>query len=320
MSPRLTIIIPCYNCAATLREAVESCYSQGFLETEFEIVLCDDASRDSTAALIATLQREHQNIRALRHETNRGGGAARNTAAQAAQAPVIFCLDSDDLLPPGTLRDMLEYLTTHHLDGVGIHHSTKFRGTDTTAIERTDTFAHAGERIPLENLLQKNNELCSLYSVFMFTKTAFITCGGYPEHHGFDTQGFAWRFLCAGLVAHVCPESRYLHRIEFHQSYYLREYSDGKLNLNWQAVLLEHQHLFTPEIRTFIFSYPVRDFTRSLFFELCQRDEVFLPPRARAYGTSVLGLAQPHIKPISRNSLLGILLRSKARLRRLWHM
>jgi glycosyltransferase involved in cell wall biosynthesis len=319
MNPKLTIIIPCYNCAATLREAVDSCYTQGLLPSEFEIVLCNDASTDDTAQIISHLEKDYANIRTITHPTNRGGGAARNTAARAAAAAIIFCLDSDDLLPPGTMRAMLEYLKKHNLDGVGIHHSTKFRGIDTSDIDRTDTFAHAGEQIPLENLLQKNDQLCSLYSVFMFTKAAFEKCGGYPEHHGFDTQGFAWRFLCAGLCAHVCPESRYLHRIEFHQSYYLREYSDGKLNINWRAVLVEHEHLFTKDTIDFIKTYPVRDFTQSLFFELCRRTEVFLPASDRYYGKSQITTTAPKTSPISRDSFLGVMLRARGRLRKLWH-
>jgi glycosyltransferase involved in cell wall biosynthesis len=318
MTPKLTVIIPCYNCVATLREAVDSCYQQGFSPEEFEIVLCNDASTDTTATLLGELQSAHPNIRVITHESNRGGGAARNTAARAATAPVIFCLDSDDIVPPNTLRTMLDYLMTHNLDGVGIHHSIKFRGTDTTNVDHTDTFAYAGERIPLENLLQHDNQLCSLYSVFMFTKAAFLTCGGYPENHGFDTQGFAWRFLCAGLSAHVCPESTYLHRIEFHQSYYLREYSDGKLNINWQAVLLEHEHLFTTDTVQFIKTFPIRDFTKSLFFELCRRADVFVAPMSRHYGQSLIAPTPPSIQPIPRNSFQGIALRIRGRLRRLW--
>lgn len=319
MNPSLSVIIPCYNCARTLREAVVSCYEQGFTPEEFEIVLCDDASTDDTASIISSLQTTYANIRVVSHPQNRGGGAARNSAAHAAAAPVIFCLDSDDLLPPGTLRTMLDYLQAHHLDGAGVHHSIKFRGTDTTDIDRTDTFAHAGEHIPLENLLQKNNELCSLYSVFMFTKAAFLACGGYPEHHGFDTQSFAWRFLCAGLTAHTCPTTTYLHRIEFHQSYYLREYADGKLNLNWQAVLLEHKHLFTPSTGEFIERYPVQNFTRSLFAELCNRTEVFLPEAERTYGKSILGRKAENPKEaIHRNSPRGIMYRLIYRMTSLW--
>ena len=50
--PKLSITIPCYNCEKTLREAVESCYKQGFEnENDFEIVMVDDGSKDGTREL-----------------------------------------------------------------------------------------------------------------------------------------------------------------------------------------------------------------------------------------------------------------------------
>jgi glycosyltransferase involved in cell wall biosynthesis len=270
MSYKLSVIIPCFNCTQTLEEAVESCFDQGFLETEFEVVLCDDASSDDTPELLTKLSQQYPNVRTVTHPTNRGGGAARNTAARAASAPVIFCLDSDDLLPTGTLRTMYNCLTIHHLDGVGLHHSTKFRGTNITDVVRVDTFSYAGERIPLENLLQKNNDLCSLY---------------------------------------------YLHRVAFHQSYYLREYRDGRENINWQAIFLEHLHLFSPVAQTLITNFPARDFTRSLFEELKALPTVLIDPSEQP---ALLGksrsLSQPLPTPIPRNSIRGILLRIRAKL------
>jgi glycosyltransferase involved in cell wall biosynthesis len=312
---KLSIIIPGYNCERTLREAFESCYRQGLADDEFEVVMVDDGSTDGTRALMETLAGERANVRLVFHEVNRGGGAARNSAARAAAAPVIFCLDSDDVLPPDTLRKMHDFLLQKNADGVGLHYSTKFNGTDPKDIDRVDTFACAGERIPLENLLQKNNELCSLYSVFMFTRAAFAKAGGYPEHHGFDTQGFAWRFLAAGLTAYVCPETNYLHRINFHQSYCLREYKDGKLNINWQDILLEHEHLLTPSAREFIRRYPVRDFTRNLFYDLCQREDVFLPEADREYGKSTLASQKPSVRPVPINSPFGLYYRLRNKLR-----
>lgn len=315
--PLLSVIIPCYNCAKTLREAVDSCYAQGFEEDSFEIVMVNDASTDDTKPLTESLAKEHKNIRVLDHDKNQGGGAARNTAARTAIAPVIFCLDSDDILPLNTLRKMYDFLVKEGADGVGLHHSTKFRGTNTTDIAYRNTFSYAGEIIPLESLLQRNDVLCSLYSVFMYTKAAFLKCGGYPTNHGFDTQGFAWRFLAAGLKAYTCPDTDYLHRVEFHQSYYLREHAGGKININWQAVLLEHAHLFTPEAIKLIKNYPVRDFTRSLFAELCEMHHVFLPETERNYGQSTFSSTKITTESIGRSSFLGIVLRIKHKLLRL---
>lgn len=311
MKPLLSIIIPCYNCDQTLREAVDSCYTQGFSEREFEIVLVDDCSSDTTKSLLLSLAQEKKNVRAFFHNQNQGGGATRNTATDHARADVVFCLDSDDVLPPHTLNKMLSFLQAKDADGVGVHHSKKFKGTNITDIGWEDTFAYAGEQIPIENLLQQHGTMCSLYSVFMYTKKAFYACGRYPTHHGFDTQGFAWRFLAAGLKAYTCPNTCYLHRINFHQSYYLREDAGGKINFNWQLILLEHTQLFTPDTLLFIKNYKVRDFTSSLYADLCAREKVFVDESIRKYKPGSPALIHHNHSPISRSSLQGIYLRLK---------
>jgi hypothetical protein len=73
--------------------------------------------------------------------------------------------------------------------------------------------------------------------------------GGYPTHHGFDTQGMAFRFLCSGLTAYTCPETRYYHRVEVPNSYYMREYAAGMINWNWFCVLDEHIYVFTNAVK-----------------------------------------------------------------------
>ncbi len=307
---KLSIIIPCYNCEKTLLEAVESCYKQGFSEDEFEIVMVDDGSDDNTRGIMKEAAIAHNNIRTFFHEINKGGGATRNTATQNANADIIFCLDSDDLLPPNTLKKMHTHLTEKNCDGVGIHKSIKFIGNNTNNISCTHIFNRVNEKIEIEDLLQKKG-LCSLYSTFMFTKKAFKKAGGYPTEHGFDTQGFAWRFLAAGLYAETCPDAAYLHRVQFHESYYLREFNNGKVNFNWQKIFFENIHLFSDDTQRFILSFNCSDFTRDIFSELTSRNAVFTSETDRKKIT----ITTTEVNPISRNSLRGLWLRIKYRIR-----
>jgi len=55
MSLKLSIIIPCYNCAETVEESVRSCFTQGFSKDEFEIVMVDYFSTDLTWDLLTKL-------------------------------------------------------------------------------------------------------------------------------------------------------------------------------------------------------------------------------------------------------------------------
>lgn len=314
---KLTVIIPCYNCEATLREAVESCYRQGFSPEEFEIVMVDDGSTDGTKKLMEALALEHKNIRTVFHEKNKGGGATRNTANEHASADKIFCLDSDDILPENALSKMVALMDEKKCDGVGIHRSIKFIGSDPSNIDRVDTFGYAGEIIPFESLLQKDGVLSPLYSTFMHTKAAFLKTGGYPTTHGFDTQGFAWRFLAAGLTAYGCPDAEYLHRTHFNKSYYLREAEGGKINYNWQDILKEHLFLFDDETQKFITSFDCRDFSRNLFNELRARKTIFKENYLSLLGTPpVIAEAPSSRKFIKQKSLAGLFIRARGKARK----
>ena len=275
MNPKLSVIIPCFNSAGTLEEAVSSCYIQG-LGKDFEIVIVDDASTDNTKGVMRALAEKHPEVKLFFHEKNKGGGAARNTAVQNAAGDLIFCLDSDDLLGEGTLKKMLDLQISKKADGVGVSDSVKFRGRNIRDISFTNRLSHAGERIPFENLLQKDGALCSLYSTFLFTKEAFSVAGGYPTDHGFDTQGFAWRFLANGLSAYTCPGTTYLHRIDFHKSYYLREYEAGKINHNWFKIYEEFLFLFDEGTRKDILDFNLNDPVHFLNTFIEKRSDIFI--------------------------------------------
>jgi glycosyltransferase involved in cell wall biosynthesis len=254
----LSIIIPCYNCEKTLKEAVTSCFNQN-IPVPFEIIMVDDCSHDTTWSIMQKLATTHPEIKIYKHSKNQGGGATRNSAVKYSSGDVIFCLDSDDLLGPHTLGRMYTFLISHKLDGVGIHISKKFNGTNIDDIARIDTFGYTNSIIPKNALLEKKGgAMCPLYSTFMHTKKAFMICGGYPTHHGFDTQGFAWRFLMSNLRAQTCADTTYLHRINFHKSYYIREYESGRSNYNWLNIFLEHLPSFPQNIQDLIFNFDIR--------------------------------------------------------------
>ncbi|MFA6158117.1 MAG: glycosyltransferase family 2 protein [Candidatus Paceibacterota bacterium] len=275
MKPEITIIIPCYNCEGTLREAVESCFVQG-LES-FEIVMVDDGSTDETLALMEKLATEHPEIRIFRQGQNLGGGATRNRAVQESASDIIFCLDSDDALGTGTLLKMLSYLKDHKLDGVGVSTSIKFKGTQRSNVAYTTSFKRIGEKIELEDIFNVDSSRCSLYSVFMHTRRAFDIMGGYPTDHGFDTQCFALRFLANGLAAHACPDTTYFHRVNYHRSYYIREYEDGRANHNWMRIYDEFLYLFNASTQDKMLGFDFNGSTKPLNAVINEIKDPFAP-------------------------------------------
>lgn len=105
---RVSVIIPAYNVAPYIREAIASALSQTL--TDFELVVVDDGSTDRTAEIVRAV--DDPRIR-LVQQTNQGSGAARNRGLAETTAPYVSFLDGDDLWLPGKLEAQAEWLDRH---------------------------------------------------------------------------------------------------------------------------------------------------------------------------------------------------------------
>jgi glycosyltransferase involved in cell wall biosynthesis len=104
--PMVSAIIPTHNRAAMLSRAIRSVQSQTY--PHFEIIVVDDASQDSTREVVESFH--DPRIRYIRHDTNKGGSAARNTGIRAATGEFIAFLDDDDEWEPEKTEEQLEVL------------------------------------------------------------------------------------------------------------------------------------------------------------------------------------------------------------------
>jgi glycosyltransferase involved in cell wall biosynthesis len=104
MVPLVSVIIPTYNRADLVRQAVASVKAQTY--RDFEIVVVDDGGTDGTFEALAAWPE----LRLLRHAGRRGVSAARNTGIAAARGQWLAFLDSDDLWLPDKLARQMAYL------------------------------------------------------------------------------------------------------------------------------------------------------------------------------------------------------------------
>jgi glycosyltransferase involved in cell wall biosynthesis len=106
--PRVTIGLPVYNGERFLADAVESVLQQTF--TDFELVICDNASTDRTPEIIESYARRDPRIRHVRNAVNIGAAANFNAAFELGRAPYFKWMAHDDLCAPDFLRRCVEAL------------------------------------------------------------------------------------------------------------------------------------------------------------------------------------------------------------------
>ncbi|MGW3955257.1 glycosyltransferase family 2 protein [Streptomyces sp. NPDC004752] len=106
MTPDVTVTVIVYNDAARLPRAVASLRQQ--THADIEIIISDDHSTDETPFVARALAARDDRIRYLRLDRNSGGcSAPRNRALDAARAPYLMFLDSDDELPANAVELLL---------------------------------------------------------------------------------------------------------------------------------------------------------------------------------------------------------------------
>ncbi len=104
--PRVSVVMPCYNGADSVRRAIDSVLAQTC--SGFELVVVDDASTDGTPEIIAKIANNEPRIRVVLSERRAGPGAARNMGISEARGEWIAFIDSDDWYESRRLEVLLD--------------------------------------------------------------------------------------------------------------------------------------------------------------------------------------------------------------------
>jgi glycosyltransferase involved in cell wall biosynthesis len=179
--PRVSVIIPAYNAAATIAATVESVLAQSL--GDFEIIAVDDGSTDRTREILAGFG---DRVRLIEQHNN-GPAAARNAGARASSGDLLAFLDADDLWRPTMLERAaaaldsdssasLVYFDVLIADSEGVELGTSLVGSG---------FDHAPS---LDELLTKLWPI--MPSAAVVRRSAYERCGGYRD----ELKGASFRF------------------------------------------------------------------------------------------------------------------------------
>lgn len=129
----VSVVVPCYRCAATIARAVSSVAAQ--TQRPAEMILVDDASGDATLQQLHALQAQHGSwIRVIAMPVNAGAASARNAGWKVATQPYIAFLDADDAWHPQKVEIQYGYMQQHPDIALSGHLCRQLSGDDYGAI------------------------------------------------------------------------------------------------------------------------------------------------------------------------------------------
>jgi glycosyltransferase involved in cell wall biosynthesis len=194
---RVSVIIPCYNQGAFIRDALMSVFEQSV--DDLEVVIIDDGSDDGTTPGI--LDRLHSpRVRVVRQD-NRGLPAARNAGIEAARGSLVVTLDADDELHPSFIATLSAALENHP-DAAYAHCWAELFG-DTHMMWATRPYN------PYQLMLSN-----SVVGCVLMRREACLSVGGYDASmtHGNEDWDLWIRLMAAGFGAVQVREPLFRYR------------------------------------------------------------------------------------------------------------
>ena len=202
--PTLSVVMPNYNHASYLAEAIVGIATQSRPPDEFLIL--DDASTDDSLRIIEEYAQRFSQIRVLRHQRNQGVVAANNRLFEEAQGDYLFAAAADDIRLPGFFEAAMQLAERYPQAGlifgqVGIVLEDG-RRTGLVGVRRWQTEIYADPKRFLQEYLESEPASHSPCSATIYRADAFKEVGRYRADLGSWSDTFAVRAI--GLKYGAC--------------------------------------------------------------------------------------------------------------------
>lgn len=209
-APRVSVIMIFFNAERFMDEAIATVMDQDM--RDFELLLCDDGSSDSSTAIAQRWSAEHpERVRYLEHEghANRGMSATRNLGLRAARGDLIAFIDADDAWAPTKLTDQVRLMDAMPDVGMvcgAVRYWWSWDGGEDVVVptgHRQDTVVHPPETT-LE-LYPLGTAAAPCPSDMMVRRSAVEEVGLFEEHftgfrQAYEDQGFLAKLYLARPV------------------------------------------------------------------------------------------------------------------------
>ncbi len=192
-APKVSIIMPCYNCEELIDETLESLEQQ--TSKAFEVICVNDGSKDQTAEKLEAWKAKGSFAMKVIHQENSGVSQARNRGIQEAEGEYLMFLDSDDLYHPEFVRLMLEAQETEGVDVAYCRLSRNMEeamSCDTTSIQ---SVRHTQKQAMDKLLFEMGNYAfcCYVYKRNILIENNIV----FDKNTKFgEDREFNWKYLC----------------------------------------------------------------------------------------------------------------------------
>ena len=235
--PRLSVVLPNFNHGAYIVRALNALLAQDVLADE--VIVIDDASRDSSAAIIRKYSEKHQCIHPIFNSENRGVVGALQQSREVARGTYVYFAAADDWITPGFFARSLKLLTEHQqadiacADAILVDgHTGEFRGY--RPVIRPSFHARFVDPAAARRLLAKTDNWIWTGSA-LFRRAAVLAGGALDP----DLRSFADGFLARkiALTSGFC----YTPQVGLHCSLFSTGFSHSLLLDPDQARTLEER-------------------------------------------------------------------------------
>jgi glycosyltransferase involved in cell wall biosynthesis len=197
--PLISVVLPTFNGARHLPQAIESCLNQTW--TNLELIIVDDSSTDQTPEIIRRYATSDQRVRSMRHETNRKLPAALNSGFAKSSGAYVTWTSDDNSFRPEALERMTLFLSEN--ENVDIVYAGYSRMAEEGATQSR------GLLLPAHYLGYRGNVITPC---FLFRRAVYDSVNGYPEDLFLAEDYFFWLCTAARFNFVALPDDLYCYR------------------------------------------------------------------------------------------------------------
>jgi len=170
---KFSVIIPSYNRAHLIADAIDSVLNQTY--TNFELIVVDDHSIDNTKEVVEQYRDERVNY--VLNARTKGAQGARNTGLNLAGGDWVAMLDSDDVWKQNKLEEIYVYINSYGPDAIGFSSGWEVINVKTGTV--LEVYKPKYDKVVEDKLLYSN--YIGSFSTFIFKREYGLKAGGFDE-------------------------------------------------------------------------------------------------------------------------------------------